>query len=50
MTYVKSLCDTCAHDKCPGGCKYACAGVTGWDAENEVVTSCNDYKADHPDT
>ena len=44
MIVVKSMCDTCKHDKCPGGCEYACTGVEGWDEENEVVTSCQDYE------
>ena len=40
----KSLCDTCRHDKCPGGCELYCMGVQGWDEENEVVTACQDYE------
>jgi len=48
MIVVKSMCDTCKHDKCPGGCEYACTGVEGWDEENEVVTSCQDYEEGRP--
>lgn len=44
MVYVKSLCDTCAHDKPVEGCELYCYGVLGFDEENEVVTSCQDYK------
>lgn len=46
MIALKSLCDTCRRDKCPGGCEFACVGVEGWDEENEVVTSCQDYVED----
>lgn len=42
MLFAKSMCDTCRHDKGPEGCEYACQGVNGWDAENEVVTACQD--------
>lgn len=41
---VKSLCDTCNHDKSPAGCELYCYGVLGFDEENEVVTSCDDYE------
>lgn len=47
MTTVKSLCDTCAHDKYPGGCEYACTGVELFDDVNEVVTACDDYEEDN---
>lgn len=38
-----SLCDTCQYD-CVAGCLFYCGGVTGWDEENEAVTSCQDYE------
>lgn len=41
---MKDLCDTCTHDKPVSGCELYCYGVLGWDEENEVVTSCEDYK------
>ena len=41
---MKTMCSTCRHDKNPGGCEFACAGVVGWDEVNEVVTSCQDYE------
>ena len=41
---MKTLCDTCKHDMPNYDCEFACQGVIGWDVENEVVTSCEDYK------
>lgn len=43
IEYKKSLCDTCKYD-CVAGCLFYCGGVTGWDEENEAVTSCEDYE------
>ncbi len=43
IEYQKSLCDTCKYD-CVAGCLFYCGGVTGWDEESEVVTSCDDYE------
>ena len=41
---MKNLCDRCTHDKTDLGCEYYCTGVDEWDEENEIVTSCQDYK------
>lgn len=40
----KTLCETCALDTVGLGCKYACTGVTEFDADNEIVVACDDYK------
>lgn len=40
----RTLCESCELDAEGIGCKYACTGVTEFDMEAEVVTTCDDYK------